>query len=176
MAVPSHTEEIGTHPRFRNRLNLYSSNSAGTITMISRVDTSPHGVSTRPHWLIGDWLVGFDPIRSQLFRPTRVFSHTSGHGKHLQRKRNSTSCLHGKSHNKAILSLCQVGVPSKHAKNEGEKHLNSSNSTKRNKNGRIGSNWIELDRFGPRIQGPPVISTIPNKDGVFKAKRHKKWS
>ena len=32
--------------RFRNPPNLYSSNNAGTITMISRVDTSPHGVST----------------------------------------------------------------------------------------------------------------------------------
>ena len=37
-----------------------------------------------------------------------------------------------------ILSLYQVGVPSKHAHNEDEKHLmNSNNSTKRNENGRI---------------------------------------
>ena len=32
----------------------------------------------RLHWLISrDWLVGFDPTSSQLFRPSRVFSHTS---------------------------------------------------------------------------------------------------
>ena len=36
-----------------------------------------------------------------------------------------------------ILSLYQVGVPSKRAQNEDEKHLNSNNSTKRNINGRI---------------------------------------
>ena len=40
--------------------------------------TSPHGVSTRLLWLISrDWLVGFDPISSQFFRPSRVFSHSS---------------------------------------------------------------------------------------------------
>ena len=47
------------------------------------------------------------------------------------------SYLHDRSHKKAILSLYQVGVPSKHAHNEDEKHLNSNNSTKRNINGRI---------------------------------------
>ena len=47
------------------------------------------------------------------------------------------SYLHERSHIKAILSLYQVGVPSKHAQNEDEKHLNSKNSTKRNINGRI---------------------------------------
>ena len=42
--------------------------------------TSPHGVSTPTplNWLTsGDWLVGVDPIGSQLFRPGRVFPHTS---------------------------------------------------------------------------------------------------
>ena len=38
---------------------------------------------------------------------------------------------------KANLSLYQVGVPSKHAQNEDDKHLNSNNSTKRNNIGRI---------------------------------------
>ena len=41
---------------------------------------------------------------------------------------------------KALLSLDQVNVPSKHAQNEYDKHLNSSNSsnsTNRNVNGRI---------------------------------------
>ena len=37
----------------------------------------------------------------------------------------------------AILSLYKVGMPSKHAQNEDEKHLNSNNSTKRRINGRI---------------------------------------
>ena len=46
--------------------------------------------------------------------------------------------LHDRSHRNTILSLYQVGVPSKHAQNEDEKHLmNSNNSTKRNINGRI---------------------------------------
>ena len=42
--------------------------------------TSSHGVSTPTplNWLISrDWLVGFDPISSQLFRPSRVSSHPS---------------------------------------------------------------------------------------------------
>ena len=40
-------------------------------------------------------------------------------------------------HKKAILSLYQVGVPSKHAQNEDEKRLNWNNSIKRNINVRI---------------------------------------
>ena len=48
------------------------------------------------------------------------------------------SCWHDRLHKKAILSLYQGGVPSKHAQNEDEKHyLNSNNNTKRNINGRI---------------------------------------
>ena len=47
------------------------------------------------------------------------------------------SYLYDRSHKKAILSLYQVGVPSKHAQIEDKKHLNSNNSTKRNINGRI---------------------------------------
>ena len=47
------------------------------------------------------------------------------------------SYLHDRSHKKAILSLYQVGVPSKYAQNEDGKHLNSNNSTERNINGRI---------------------------------------
>ena len=47
------------------------------------------------------------------------------------------SYLHDRLHKKTILSLYQVGVPSRHAQNEDEKYLNSSNSTKRNINGRI---------------------------------------
>ena len=40
--------------------------------------TSSHGVSTpTPLAYSRDWLVGFDPISSQLFRPSRAFSHTS---------------------------------------------------------------------------------------------------
>ena len=46
------------------------------------------------------------------------------------------SYLHDRLHKKAILSPYQVGVPSKHAQNEDEKHLNN-NSTKRNINERI---------------------------------------
>ena len=33
----------------------------------------------------------------------------------------------------------------------------------------------KLERFVSRIQGPPVISTISNKYGAFKEKRHTKW-
>ena len=62
------------------------------------------------------------------------FLHT---GSYLQCKRSSMSYLHGRSHEKAILSLRQVGVPSKHAQNADEQHLISSNSTKRNINGQI---------------------------------------
>ena len=65
------------------------------------------------------------------------------------------SYLHDRSHEKAILSLYQVGVPSKHAQNEDEKYLNSNSSTKRNLNGRM-----HQTPFVCRIQGPPVISTI----------------
>ena len=73
--------------------------------------TTPHGVcQPRPHWLIRDLLIGFDPIRSQLFRPTWVFSHTSVYGKRLQCERNSISYLHDRPHKKAILSPYQVGV------------------------------------------------------------------
>ena len=42
--------------------------------------TSPHGVSTSTplNWLISrNWLAIFDPISSQLFRPSQVLSHTS---------------------------------------------------------------------------------------------------
>ena len=42
-----------------------------------------------------------------------------------------------RSHKKVILSLCQVGVPSKHAQNEDEKRFNRNTSIKRNINGRI---------------------------------------
>ena len=78
-AVPSHTGEIGPHPWFRNPPNLYSPSNAGTITTVSRVDIPPRtACQPRLHWLNSrDWLVGFDPISSQLFRPSRVFSHTS---------------------------------------------------------------------------------------------------
>ena len=50
--------------------------------------TSPQGVSTPtplnwPFLLISrNWLVGFDPISSQLFRPSRVFWHTSRSMRH----------------------------------------------------------------------------------------------
>ena len=59
------------------------------------------------------------------------------YGKHLQCERSSMSYLHDRSHKKAILSLHQVGVPSKHAQNKDEKYLNSNNSTKRIIHGRI---------------------------------------
>ena len=64
-----HTGEIGPHPRFRNPPNLYSPSNAGTITIISWVDVTPRtACQPRLHWLISrDWLVGFDPISSQLF-------------------------------------------------------------------------------------------------------------
>ena len=58
-----------------------------------------------------------------------------------------------RSHKKAILSLYQVGVPSKHAQNEDEIHLNSNNITKRNINGPIRDVCMQ-------DSGPPVISTI----------------
>ena len=79
-------------------------------------------VNRNPITLFRDWLVGFDPISSQLFRPTRFFSHSSEYGKHLQCERNSISYLHDKSHKKAVRSLYQVGVPSKHAQNEDERN------------------------------------------------------
>ena len=60
--VPSHTREIGPHSWFRNFPSLYSSNNVKFITVISRVDTSPHGLST-PTLVSYSWLVeGFDPI------------------------------------------------------------------------------------------------------------------
>ena len=103
--------------------------------MIFRVDISPRGVcQPRPYWLIRDLLIGFDPTSSQLFRPTWVFSHTSVIGKHLQCERNLTSYLRDRSHEKSDFKPILSGwrVPSKHAQNEGEKHYNSSNSTKCN--------------------------------------------
>ena len=47
--------------------------------MISPVDIPPRTVcQPRLHWLISrDWLVGFDIISSQLFRPSRVFSRVN---------------------------------------------------------------------------------------------------
>ena len=59
--------------------NPYGSNNAGTITMISRIDIPPRtACQPRLHWLISrGWLVGFEPISSQLFRPNGVFSHAS---------------------------------------------------------------------------------------------------
>ena len=57
-AVSSNTGEIRPYPWYRNPPNLYSgSNNARTITMISRVDISPHGVST-PTQLAYLWLTG----------------------------------------------------------------------------------------------------------------------
>ena len=53
---PSHTGKIGSHPRFINPPNLYSSQNAGTITMTSRVDTTPRDVEPRPYSLTADWL------------------------------------------------------------------------------------------------------------------------
>ena len=76
------------------------------------------------------------------------------------------SYLNDRSHKKAILSLYQVGVPSKHAQNEDEKHLHSNNSTERNE-------MDELESFVCRIQPPPVISALnlEQKLGVQR-KRH----
>ena len=35
----------------------------------------------------------------------------------------------------------------------------------------------ELERLVSRIYGPPIISTLSNKNGVFKEKRHNnKWN
>ena len=53
---PSHTAKMGSHPRFMNPPNLYSSKNAGTTTMTSRVDTTPHDVELQPYSLIADWL------------------------------------------------------------------------------------------------------------------------
>ena len=69
------------------------------------------------------------------------------------------SYLHDRSHKEAILSLYQVGVPSKHAQNEDEKHLNSNNSTKRYIYGRIRAICMQ-------DSAPPVISTVKYKWGV----------
>ena len=57
------------------------------------------------------------------------------------------SYLHDRSRKKAILSLYQIGVPSKHAQNEDEKHWNSNISTKRNINERIRA--IDMQDSGP---------------------------
>ena len=38
------------------RPTLYSSKNAGTITMTSRVDTTPHDVEPQPYSLTADWL------------------------------------------------------------------------------------------------------------------------
>ena len=62
------------------------------LTMISRVDVPPRtACQPRLHWLISrDWLVGFDPVlSSQLFRPSRVFSHTSRIRQNMQCERSS---------------------------------------------------------------------------------------
>ena len=53
------------------------------------------------------------------------------------------SHLHVRSHDKAILSLYQVGVPRTHVQNEDEKHLNSNNSTKRNIKVRTRANCMQ---------------------------------
>ena len=45
----AHGEDRGSDPRFMNPPNLYSSRNAGTITMTSRVDTTPHDVEAQPY-------------------------------------------------------------------------------------------------------------------------------
>ena len=106
--------------------------------MISQVDIPPRtACQPRLHWLISrDWLVGFDPISSTLFT-SRVFSHTSRTRQTFAMRAQFNELFACRPHKKAILSLHQVGVPSKHAQDEDEKPLNSNNSTKRNINGRI---------------------------------------
>ena len=108
--------------------------------MISRVDIPPRTVcQPRLHWVIShDWPVGFDPILAHNYFDRVGFSRILlAYGKHLQCERSSMSFLHDTSHKKAILSLYQIGAPSKHAPNEDEQHLNSNYSTKRNIHGRI---------------------------------------
>ena len=78
------------------------------------------------------------------------------------------SYLHDRSNKKAILSPYQVGVPSKHAQNEGEKHLNSNNSTKRNIKRPIRRANCMQDSGAPGYQH----TLISNKNGVLKEKRH----
>ena len=75
----AHGGDRAPSPVQKSSKNIYSPSNAGTITMISRVDIPPRtACQPRLHWLISrDWLVGFDPMSSQLFRPSRVFSHTS---------------------------------------------------------------------------------------------------
>ena len=75
--------------------------------------------------------------------------------------------LHDRSHTKLILSLCQVGVPSKHAHNEDAKHLNSNTSTKRNTNGRIRAIYMQ-DSGSPGYKH----NSFQNKNGVLEKKRH----
>ena len=52
----AHGETIASHPRFMNTPNLHSSQNAGTITMTSRVDTTPHDLKPQPYSLTADWL------------------------------------------------------------------------------------------------------------------------
>ena len=55
-AFPSHTRKIGSHLRFMNPPNLYSSKIAGTISMTSRIGTTPHDVEPQPYSLTAFWL------------------------------------------------------------------------------------------------------------------------
>ena len=104
--------------------------------------TSPHGVSTPTPLAYFSWLAGrlwpnkLTTISTE-WGFLAYFSHTANvcNASAVQ----WVICTIGRTKERfwAYL-LYQVGVPSKHAQNEDEKHLNSSNSTKRNINGRIG--------------------------------------
>ena len=76
-------------------------------------------------------------MSSQLFHRVGLSGILLAYGKRLQCERSSMSDLHDRPHKTAVLSLYQVGVSSKHAQNEDEKHLNSNHSTKRNIHGQI---------------------------------------
>ena len=79
------------------------------------------------------------------------------------------SHLHDKSYKIEISSLYEVGVPSKHARNEDEKHLNSCNSTKRNINGQTRAICMQ-------DSGHPGYNH-KKKNGAFKEKQHNKmWN
>ena len=134
--------------------------------------TSPHGVSTPTPLAYFSWLAGrLWPNKLTIISIESGFlAYLSLTAKLAMRAQLFTEffACHtiGRTQRKSDFEpIYQVGVPSKHAQNEDEKHLKSNNSIKRNINGRVRAIFMQEN---PRL----YAQLIPNRKGVFKGKRH----